>query len=287
MKGNKIIGILWLLLAAFCLYILISKLNRTPNIKFFSFANPKLLETKTFTKEEIKNLDIKLISEGLEISTSDDNTVYVELYCQQDSKPTVKLNNNTLSIESIKNVSKIMEYRKVVVKLPADIKINETNTSLTSGSLHINNLSCNELNIKNSSGSVRLNYVTTQNTNIINTSGSIHFDDCTLNNVSAKTTSGSIHISGNYEMVNLNSTSGSIHGDFYKALSKDSSFAASSGSIHVNFPSDANFKSIYNVSSGTYRNSITGTSGKTGNEQVNKDGPVLNFRTSSGSISIN
>lgn len=292
MRGNKIMAILWLLIAILCIYILIKNLNSKSNneINIFFGGNSKLLETKTFSKEEINNFDFNLVSESLEITSSNDDKVYVELYCTEELKPNVMLNANTLQIESKRNnrnFSFTTFIRKIIVKLPDNIKLENANMHSSSGSFHINNFSCNKLNIQTSSGSIYLNDTKTEDTKVLASSGSIHIDNCNSTDLDLNTSSGSVHLNGSFDKAEIGTSSGSIHANFNKALLQDSSFSASSGSIHLKFPSDASFKSIYHVSSGNYKNSITGTNGKTGTEQVNNGGPEISFQTRSGSIRIN
>ncbi len=313
MKGNKIMGIIWILIAAFFIWLLITKLSDKTNKSIFNlsintsvFNNCKLLETKTLNKDDFNQININLISENLEFQKSIDDKVYVELYCTEETKPEVKVENNSLSVNAIQKKVVTFSNRKVVIKLPESTNIQNTNIVMKSGNIHFDNYKTDKLNIQNISGSIHINNLICDSENFncksgsihINNlicdtgileciSGSIHINNSTVSKIEISSKSGSIHIEGNYDKVDLSTISGSINGNFNKVISQDSNFNTTSGSIHIRFPNDANFKSVYSVGSGSYRNSMTGTYGKNGNEQVNNNGPEINFHATSGSITIN
>lgn len=318
MKGNKIMALLWILIAIFLTGLLVWKLKGTsgnnnfiPHISIsngsagIGIAQAPLLETKVFDATEFNAIDVDLSFESGRIEKSNSNKVEIEIYSSEDNPPTVDIIDNTLKIKSVRSQKPIFESRKVVIKLPEGINVNDCDIRSASGSLHINDFSTesmdaesasgsvhltnghySSLDVKSSSGSVNLNNITADKADLKSQSGSVNCSDCDFLDLEARSTSGSIRFEGKADKIDLQSTSGSVHAQLANALNADSEIQSTSGSVYLKVPANSNLDVKYSVISGTYRNSITGASGKKGSEKVNAGGPKLELRTTSGSIHV-
>jgi len=326
MRGNKILAIIWILIALLLSVVLFAKLtnrslrnHNTVNVnteldiggihisKFSKSFSAELQDTLTFDASDIQNFDITLSSESLYIQTGSGNKVTVELYCPTDLLPSVKLERNTLRIDSAPVKVRINTSGcKTVVTIPSKMDISKANLNVSSGSIHLDGLEGTNLNAhassgsvhadncdfdtfktQSSSGSVHVNNCTAEDAEIHSSSGSVHIDNCTFDKLKGTASSGSVNANGEFEQINLSSSSGSVRADLRKELKYDSSMQSTSGSIHLNIPSKSAFTVRYNTTSGTYRNSITDCRGKRGTDVVHGGGIELDLRTTSGSISIN
>lgn len=297
MKGNKMLGILWIIIAICLTLLLASKLKNKSN-SFISISKNKIeydgfkanvSDSYEFNKTDFNMVDIKLSSENLHIQESSDDKVHVELYTPEEFKPKVSIIENTLKIEPCDKKVHIMGIvnRRVVVKLPKGIEITDIDLDVTSGSIHIKDMNFNSIDANSTSGSVHVDNCVFGAAELKSTSGSVNINESKIDKLEAKSSSGSIRANGNFEKIELTSSSGSIHAEVYNKLTGDSELRSSSGSIHLRIPSDSGFISKYSCVSGNYHNSITGTNGKKGNETVNGGGPKIELQSTSGSIHIN
>lgn len=297
MRGNKVIGIIWIIIAVCLTVFLVWKLTSSSN----SFVNihadkiefdgtkANITETFEFDKNSFNMADIELHSESLYVQKSTDDKVHVEVYAPEAYKPTVQVFQNTLKITPCNKKINIIGLinRRVIVKLPEGMDITDFDADVTSGSIHIENINLETIDAKSTSGSVHIDYCTFGNAELKSSSGSVNINESKIESLEGKSSSGSVKAKGNFSKIELTSISGSIHAESYNKLSGDSELRSTSGSIYLKIPSDSNFNSKYSCVSGTYHNDITGTSGKKGNETVNGGGPKIELHSTSGSIHIN
>lgn len=296
MRGTKMIGILWIIIAVCLTAVLILKLkgssafsyNSTKQIEMEGDTS-KLADSYTFSQDEFNMVDIKLVSENLVLDSSSDNKVHIEIYCPVNYKPSVKVFSNTLKIEAVHKTFQIHGFtkRQVIVKLPVGMDISDMDLNVVSGSLHIANINAENLDAACVSGSVHMNNCEFGKAEVKSTSGSVNISECNIDSLEGKSTSGSVRINGSYKQLELSSLSGSVTAEISNPLVYDSELKATSGSVRLKLPSDAGFISKYHCTSGTYHNNITGCSGKSGTETVNGGGPKIELQSSSGSIHIN
>ena len=319
MRGNKIMALVWIILALCLTGLLTFKIGASSrggmgkahfhlggnNISFIPGTCP-LLETKEFSVSEIDSLDLELSRETIWIQKTNDKKVTVELYCPKEYKPKVQVTGKTLEIESQKliNIMNAKEW-KVVVYIPNNMKLKDIDINHASGSNHLEDIQCNSIDLRSASGSVHLTNILGDNVKIASASGSVHFSDCdiddveigvasgstSIDNINAKkieiaSASGSVKINGKYDSFSIHSNSGSITINDEKAPSDDCEIKSTSGSIKLTIPENSGFVSNYNLTSGNYHNSITKSEGKKGSEIVNGGGPTINFKATSGSIHV-
>jgi len=295
MKENKIMGIIWLLIAIILTLFLIWKIKNSINGNRFKiingFKSAPFFESKTFDAAEINKIDIYLISENILVEKSQENKITVEIYSSKEVAPKVQVIENKLKIESFKNKVSFsltpLATQRVVIKLPSIASINNFDINNTSGSIQIIDIEIDNIDVNCNSGSINMKNSTFVKANAKTTSGAVHIDSCKIVDLEAKSTSGNVRTSGRFDKLKLNTVSGSIYADSKKALTQDSEFKAVSGAIYLKIPENSAFNSSYNCISGKYKNKITGTIAKQGNEVVNGGGAKFEFQSTSGSIQIN
>lgn len=309
MKSNKIFGVIWTGIAIVLTFLLFSSLKGRINIfGGFSIMNSsKLYQTLNFSPSEIKDIDVDLASDSLQIEKTSGSSIIVELYGNEKSVPKASIYKDTLKIESQKAVFHMFGTSgKALIKLPESFIVNDGDFKANSGSIHIsdtifNKLDCNStsgsINLENvtadktdckaSSGSIRINNSKAKEFDVKASSGSVRLENCEAESFDCNISSGSTYLSGSFGKIEVNSRSGSINADLTKELTSDSEFHAVSGGIHLNVPSTSNFRTKYSCTSGTYKNNISGTNGKKGTDIVGNGGPLIELSTTSGSIHIN
>ncbi len=300
MRGNKMIGFLWIIIAVCLIAILFYKLNDGNKRNYIAISDNRveadasskalqLSNSYTFSTSEINSVDIQLTHESLYISKSADDKVYVELYTSVQDTPKVTINNNILKIESekMKIHFGIFSNHKVIVKLPENIELSDFDADVTSGSVHIDDLNLEQADIKSASGSIHLNNCKFIFADLKSQSGSVNIQNCNIDELEAKSSSGGIKATGDFNKLDLQTISGSVNADVSTPLTKNSEIQSTSGLVHLRVPSDSGMDIKYSCISGTYHNRITETSGKHGNETVNSGGPKVELRTTSGSIYVN
>lgn len=299
MKGNKILGIIWILIAIILLFFMLKTINKKgyrnsrihiPGIEFYanSKSDDSFSDKKTFSTSEINKLKIHLASESVYIEKSDSNQIEIEFYCPKESLPNLELSGKTLTISEVHHKTiNFSANRRVVIKLPSNYKDSDLEINLASGAIHLSDCNFSEIECNSASGSIHIDNVKVGKMEISSASGSIHIDNCESSFLNAKSQSGSVHISGKFDGMKLKSTSGSIRTDLRKPLTQNSEIAATSGAVKLLLPSESNLSINYSLTSGTYNNHHTGTSGKSGRDIMGSGKVNLDLKTVSGSISIN
>ena len=303
MRGNKIMGFVWIILAVCLLGILLYKIN------FSSHAGPrgrlgmggennlllstnggdgpvflpgsyKLVESKQFDASEIDSFDFNITRETLWVQQVDDKKYTVELYCPEEWKASIKVpKNEELDDIDITHTSGGNHLE--------GIKFNTIDMNSMSGSVHLNNCSGKKAEVNSNSGSIHISRNTYDEFMVSSTSGSVHIDDSVAKRLSVDSTSGSLKINGKYNAFALHAISGSIRME--DSISPDSNceISAVSGSIYLNLPKQSGFNVNYDLGSGSYHNHLTGLDGKKGSETVNAGGPTIYVKANSGSVHVN
>jgi len=303
MRGNRLLGFIWILIAAFLIYILVAKIttgkklfkhnglviNKGLVIDSSSIGTAELYDTQIFPADKFDSFDISLTSESLFFEESSTNDVIVELYGTEETAPVIDVEGKTLSVESpsIKHSIINLGGRKVIIKLPKGYIAKSVDIDLSSGSTHITNCNFEILESKNSSGSVHIDNCKMNKAEVVSHSGSVNVNNCEIPVADLNSTSGSVRANGVFEKLKVHAVSGSVRVDLNKPLKEDSEINTTSGSVHITLPSNSDLKIKYAVTSGSYHNSLTHNSGKRGTDQIGEGGPTLEVGTTSGSININ
>ena len=178
MRGNKIMGFVWIILAVCLLGILLYKIN------FSSHAGPrgrlgmggennlllstnggdgpvflpgsyKLVESKQFDASEIDSFDFNITRETLWVQQVDDKKYTVELYCPEEWKASIKVTNRTLQIESKRGINLVNAKEwKIIVKVPKNEELDDIDITHTSGGNHLEGIKFNTIDMNSMSGSV-------------------------------------------------------------------------------------------------------------------------------------
>lgn len=255
MRGNKIMGFVWIILAFCLLGILLYKIN------FSSHAGPrgrlgmggennlllstnggdgpvflpgsyKLVESKQFDASEIDSFDFNITRETLWVQQVDDKRYTVELYCPEEWKASIKVTNRTLQIESKRGINLVNAKEwKIIVKVPKNEELDDIDITHTSGGNHLEGIKFNTIDMNSMSGSVHLNNCSGKKAEVNSNSGSIHISRNTYDEFIVSSTSGSVHIDDSVaKRLSVDSTSGSL-----KINGKYNAFAlhAISGSIRM------------------------------------------------------
>ena len=269
---NKTITILRIILLIILITILTGILILFINKDFkFNFNTKSSLIYDNNIEEEFNKIDIISKSLDFKFVKSNDDTTNVKIYDNKNNKVTVKVDNNTLKIESDnKNTCFfcITTKREAIITLPE--KEYELLINTTSGDIK-SDINFNKVNIISTSGDIEFNEI--KEASIKVTSGDIIIKE--VNSLTIESTSGDIDINKINEQLSINTTSGDI---IIKELSltKDSNIKVTSGDV-----------TIYSKSSDIYYNAKA-TSGDilitNNNRHANTE---LTINAKSGDITIN
>ena len=279
MKGNKLNGILWILIAIFFLGVLIRGLTgkKWHNFRFWTWGwNPKVLDNKihfnekdfeeesdfiprddysvyTFSADDISNLNINIVSENFSISpVSASDEIKVLIQNNIDTRKYFKIykNDNTLNIER-KSTKKLkfhgLTRTEIIMQVP-DILFTSASFDNVSGTTQIENLKTRKLSVNNVSGK----------TEIKNCEGKIK----------TQNVSGKIQIQQNQ-------------------LKNDIDAECVSGKIEIILPKNADFTADYETVSGSVKTDFTKTGKKEGTISNGERTYDLYLETVSGSIEVN
>lgn len=246
-----------------------------------------LYSTFTIDSDKLEDVRVSLISESLEIEKAEDDKITIELYGSwtKDNEPKTSYKNNLLIIEQDKNS---LYTRALKLKLPKQSITENTNINakLVSGILKVTDFCLNKLDVENTSGLIELKDTATRITNAKNVSGIIRAENCNFEDFKAENISGSVYANGNFNKVNAKTVSGGISITNKKDFEKDSTFNAISGTITIELPENSNAKLKCETTSGTVRNELTNSKGKSITESMGNGTYSLKASTESGSITI-
>ena len=287
-----------------------SLLLTTLSISTLSAQNSTPVNNESFLKNQISNIEIKLICEDLEIKETYGDEILIEVYCNNRKKaPVIECKNETLYISSKVNFTVFGFICKVKVYLPANqkfsnVKIEGTSSDIsidslysedfyldtTSGEIDIEEISTKELTSKTTSGEISFGKISCDTATITSNSGEINIDDFYGEYFKVNTTSGEIDIYNiDTEYFAAGSTSGKISLDFKNIISAKSQIKTTSGEINIFVPKNSSFNVAVSSSSGTFKDKISGNRLTPRSEYIqkyNEGGAQMTIRTTSGNISL-
>lgn len=287
-----------------------SLLLTTLSITTLSAQNSTPVNNESFLKNQISNIEIKLICEDLEIKETYGDEILIEVYCNNRKKaPVIECKNETLYISSKVNFTVFGFICKVKVYLPANqkfsnVKIEGTSSDIsidslysedfyldtTSGEIDIEEISTKELTSKTTSGEISFGKISCDTATITSNSGEINIDDFYGEYFKVNTTSGKIDIYNiDTEYFAASSTSGEISLDFKNIISAKSQIKTTSGEINIFVPKNSSFNVAVSSSSGTFKDKISGNRLTPRSEYIqkyNEGGAQITIRTTSGNISL-
>lgn len=251
-------------------FLTTSLLLTTFSLTALSAQNSTPVNNESFLKNQISNLDIKLICEDLEIKETYGDEILIEVYCNNRKKaPAIECRNETLYISSKVNFTVLGFTCKIKVYLPANQQFSNVNIEGTSSDISIDSLSAKDLHLDSTSGDIECKSLSIDtNAKITSTSGEIDVEEIYTKELTSKTTSGEISfgkiscdtatITSNSGEINIddfygeyfkvNTTSGDI--DIYNIDTEYFTAGSTSGEISLDFKNMISAKSQIKTTSG-------------------------------------
>ena len=253
----------------------------------FKFGTKTELIYDETIKEDFDKIEIKSKSLDYEFVKSNNEEVSVKIYDEKDHNPIVKVEAETLKIETTEDFNCMFCFnikRKVIISLPekqydlvvnatsgdytSEVDFNNVKIEATSGDIKLKNV--NEATIDVKSGDIIL--TTAKKLDIKSTSGDIKV--IKVDDFKAESTSGDINIDIINNHLDIKTNSGDIEIKDL-TLTNNSSINVTSGDI-----------TVYNASEGIYYN----TNVKSGDIKINNNDRLaeieLTINTTSGDITI-
>ena len=242
----------------------------TLSVPTLSAQNSTPVNNESFLKNQISNIEIKLICEDLEIKETYGDEILIEVYCNNRKKaPVIECKNETLYISSKVNFTVFGFICKVKVYLPANQKFSNVKIEGTSSDISIDSLYSEDFYLDTTSGEIECTNLSIENNSIItSTSGEIDIEEISTKELTSKTTSGEISfgkiscdtatITSNSGEINIddfygeyfkvNTTSGEI--DIYNIDTEYFAAGSTSGEISLDFKKIISAKSQIKTTSG-------------------------------------
>lgn len=236
---EKTVVILKIVLLTLLIFTLVGVLVLFINKDFKFNLNAKLVYDQNIT-EEFNKIDISTDSLDVKFVKSNDDTVNVKIYDNEDNDVIVEVENETLKIVSNKKNTCffcMFQNRKVIITLPE--KIYDLVIDTKSGDIN-SEIDFNKVNIVSTSGDIKFNNIKKAFVKI--TSGDIEIKE--VDDLKVKSTSGDLEINKINKHIDIKTTSGDIEINNLN-LTKNSNITVTSGDIMI---SKASKDIYYNTS---------------------------------------
>jgi hypothetical protein len=283
----------------------------TRSSSFYDDQNLQVLQEKTFTIDQGKNLKLDASSGNIEITTWDKNEVYIKILGNKRAKEKVDFNfsNNESEVKlTAKTKSSFLGLGSTGVKLKIEITVpksfnSETHTSggnikldgltgaailkTSGGNIYVRN-SSGDIKTSTSGGDIRGENITgkiklsTSGGNIIVNNFKGDFDSFT--------SGGNISLTGSDAKIHSETSGGNIKLD-YIGENKGIELYTSGGNIDIRLPADFNAAAKISSSGGRVscdfkgNNAVKISSGKF-EADINKGGSPLYLKTSGGNVEV-
>ncbi|MCK9171115.1 MAG: DUF4097 domain-containing protein [Treponema sp.] len=270
-------------------------------------------DRSTFPVSEIREIDVGLASEELEICSGNVQNIEVEIVTnRKNGIPVVTLSGNSLKI-SKEPYFELRFYTRCVVRItvPEDFCADELTCTTSSGSQSVQHIKSMEADFNTSSGSITCESLHIQKVLEVRTSsGSIGVKNSRMKEITCRTSSGSIRTDGlicssaefesssgavgadgiTADVLKAQTSSGGILCSLKTLPGQESRIESASGDIRLKLPENDGFSVSADTTSGTYRNEFTGAHQSRINSSlrdVYKSG-IIQFvlKAASGSISV-
>ncbi len=215
------------------------------HLNIFSGGEPKYtLLDETYDAQGLAHMDIRMVSDAVEVLAEDRDDVQVTYLCSDDDMtrcPSVAVKDGVLVIESpssFRLISFGWRSGRLTVRVPERLALGYE-LSNTSGSLAVDGVRMTRAHISGVSGSIRLSPDLSCRASAIdvsNTSGSVRIAAC-ADALRASTVSGSVRAEGSFDTVDASTTSGSVRIDCWTAPSTVG-LESVSGSTRLSLPRD-------------------------------------------------
>lgn len=251
----------------------INKLNFNYTFDF----NHKISENRYSINNNIKDIEISLVSQDLNINEYDGDDILVQIKNNKTSNCELSTEENENKLILSSNHS-IPSHSLINISIPKKI-INNISLKLTnnSGEIGISDLNLKSLTTFTSSGEIQLSNLNLKYLSLNSSSGDINLNNINSSETKVNSVSGDIQCNGNFGDLYTSSTSSDIDFTFENSL-KNSSLGSISGCISLNIPKQCGYKINYYTISGEINSSKLSN----GNEEA-----IIDIKTTSGDISIN
>ncbi|MBP8315948.1 DUF4097 family beta strand repeat-containing protein, partial [Clostridium neonatale] len=239
--------------------------------------NYKTSEKSYPINNNIKNIEISLESQNINVNEYDGDNILVEIKNNRNSNAELSKTENGDKMIFNSNHS-IPSHSTVNISIPQKI-IKDLSLKLTtsSGDVNLSNLNINSISTFTSSGEIYMSNINLDYISLNSSSGDISLNNLFASDTKINSTSGEIDCIGNFGTLYSSSTSGDMNFSFTDSLKK-SSFGSVSGDISLNIPTQCGYKiNYYTVSGDTSFSTLSN-----GNEEA-----LIDIKTTSGDISVN
>ena len=292
MKKGYLLGIIWIIIAAGLSAFLLIALIRNGGsgylklmgkddavMKEEKFVRGKISHEEVFTGQ-LDELDVEVGSLAVRIEEGNASDVKVSYYAGAELYTETNMSGGKLSIKQNRSVPffSVLKNPTIVVSVPKkEYKL--ISATASSGAITVDGLECKELFVKASSGALNIDDVNAEdlkaNTSsgriklydthgksaeMKATSGAISAHDLVFDEVKAGASSGAVSVSGKILQADLSATSGAISFEDDVALTKDSSFKASSGAVRIKLTPSSEYCFETSITSGMMKNAFKSNS---------------------------
>lgn len=284
----------------------------------FAFGNePKesnliAVSKETIRSEEIKEINIDLVSQALNIYSTEDAEIRIEHKANRAltkrEKLIISIDGDRLTIKKPRRIGINLISREIVdVYIPEqyeddiyidmtsektqieNIKLENLILEKTSGSTAIEDIEVKKLSTDITSGSLEITNSQIENLISDGTSGSVKIENITSQVIELEKTSGSVKIKGTCQELDVNSTSGSIDIRLENMPQKIKT-VQTSGSNKIELPENDGFELYYHKTSGN----LTSDFLLNGQNKIRESGTYLykdgsnkiDIKTTSGSTTL-
>ena len=236
--------------------------------------------------EFISDIQITSISANIEIIGHTGNETSVNLI---GVSADFDINNNTLVIrENNRMVFSIINIVSPIIRvnLPNN-QIYRLDAQVSIGRITTSDLTLETANLRASTGGIRLNNIVSDTVNLHSSSGTIRLNEVILHDIFINNSSGGIRINNVAvnSVLNAVTSSGRITGERIQMASQSNmNVQASSGSVNISL---LNRDIVYNLYSRSGSQRVNGTRYNGISTITDSNTPIVNIRTSSGSIRLN
>ncbi|MDR1521270.1 MAG: DUF4097 domain-containing protein [Streptococcaceae bacterium] len=151
--------------------------------------------TKDFTKNDIKNLEIKANSEVVKIYSGNKFKVYIRHLIHKDQKPVLYLKNKTLSLKTFTKKADYLVFRpKIEITIPIKTKLNNLTITNKNAKTDIDSLQIKTTKLRLYNGILICKKFTNKTLKIIAQNEEIRFNKVNLKSLNLENKKGDIDL---------------------------------------------------------------------------------------------
>jgi len=174
--------------------------------------------TQNISPDGVKSISVDWVSGTIDIKPHDGNDIVITEFAQRDlnenEKMHVAISGNTIVIRYTEQQqwSGRMPTKRLEVLIPRELcgNLEKLSIDTTSGLTSISDITASSIMMDITSGGLSASNVNVDNISINGTSGAINISDSSVNKLIIDITSGSKDLSGSFNDIYVNATSGSL-----------------------------------------------------------------------------